>query len=65
MLRFVQKHPRSLSLLIHHDDDTGRGDVPYDTGADQALAAAAEHGFTVVSVKDDWTRVFPDPVRSE
>ncbi len=65
MLRFVQKHPHSLSLLIHHDDDTGRGDVPYDTGADQALAAAAEHGFTVVSVKDDWTRVFPDPVGSE
>ena len=52
MLRFVQGHPRSLSLLIHHDDDTGRGDTPYDKGADQALAAAAEHGFTVVSVKE-------------
>ena len=26
MLRFAQGNPRSLSLLIHHDDDTGRGD---------------------------------------
>jgi len=59
MLRFVQKHPRSLSLLVHHDDDTGRGDAPYDKGAEDALAAAAEHGFTVVSVKDDWATVFP------
>ena len=40
MLRFVQKHPRSLSLLVHHDDDTGRGDAPYDKGAEDALAAA-------------------------
>ncbi|MFF2268596.1 HAD family hydrolase [Cellulosimicrobium cellulans] len=59
MLRFVQGNPRSLSLLVHHDDDTGRGDAPYDAGAEQALAAAADHGFTVVSVRDDWNRVFP------
>jgi len=59
MLRYVQGHPRSLSLLVHHDDDTGRGDAPYDKGAEDALAAAGEHGFTVVSVKDDWSTVFP------
>jgi hypothetical protein len=59
MLRFVQGHPRSLSLLIHHDDP-GRGDIPYDKGVEQALAAAAQHGFVTVSVKDDWNRVFPD-----
>jgi phosphoserine phosphatase len=58
MLRYVQKHPRSLSLLIHHDDDTGRGDAPYDKGAEDALAAADQHGFTVVSVRDDWATVF-------
>ncbi|MET0766604.1 MAG: HAD family hydrolase [Aeromicrobium sp.] len=58
MLRYVQKHPRSLSLLVHHDDDTGRGDPPYDAGAEDALTAAAEHGFTVVSVKRDWATVF-------
>lgn len=60
MLRYVQKHPLSLSLLIHHDDDTGRGDLPYDKGAEDALAAADAEGFTVVSVKGDWASVFPD-----
>jgi phosphoglycolate phosphatase-like HAD superfamily hydrolase len=58
MLRYVQGHPRSLSLLVHHDDDTGRGDAPYDKGAERALAAADEHGFVRVSVKDDWDTVF-------
>jgi phosphoglycolate phosphatase-like HAD superfamily hydrolase len=60
MLRYVQGHPRSLSLLVHHDDDTGRGDAPYDKGADRVLAAVEEHGFVRVSVKDDWAQVFPD-----
>jgi hypothetical protein len=36
MLSYVQGHPRSLSLLVHHDDPD-RGDIPYDTGAEQAL----------------------------
>jgi len=58
MLRFVQRHPRSLSLLIHHDDDTGRGDTPYTSGADQAMEAAEQHGFVKVSVKHDWAQVF-------
>ena len=61
MLRYVQGHPRSLSLLVHHDDDTGRGDAPYDKGAEVALAAASDHDFTVVSVKRDWNAVFPGP----
>ena len=56
MLQYVQKSPLSLSLLIHHDDDTGRGDDPYDKGAEVALATA---GLTIVSVKDDWATVFP------
>lgn len=58
MLRFVQKHPRSLSLLVHHDDDT-RDDPPYDKGAEDALAAAAAGEFTRISVRDDWSAVFP------
>ncbi|GAA5209945.1 HAD family hydrolase [Microbacterium kyungheense] len=56
MLRFAQGNPRSLALLVHHDDDTGRGDAPYDKGAEQALAA---DGITVISVRDDWAQVFP------
>jgi phosphoserine phosphatase len=59
MLRFAQGSPRSLALLVRHDDDTGRGDTPYDKGAEGALAAASAHGFTVVSVRDDWSQVFP------
>ncbi len=59
MLRFAQGNPRSLALLVHHDDDGGRGDAPYDKGAEQALEAASVHGFTVVSVRDDWSEVFP------
>jgi phosphoserine phosphatase len=59
MLRFAQGNPRSLSLLVHHDDDTDRGDQPYDKGVEGALEAAHTHGFTVVSVRDDWAQVFP------
>lgn len=58
MLRFVQGQPRSLSLIVHHDDDTGRGDPPYDAGAERALEAATAGAFTVISVKDDWATVF-------
>lgn len=61
MLRYVQGQLRSLCLLVHHDDDTGRGDAPYDKGAEDALAAAATHGWTVVSVRNDWATVFADP----
>ena len=48
-----------MSLLIHHDDDSDRGDIPYDKGAEAALAGAEDNGFTVVSVKNDWSTVFP------
>ena len=58
MLRYVQKHPRSLSLIVHHDDDTDRGDQPYDKGAEDALATAEASRFTLVSVKNDWESVF-------
>ncbi|TFV98037.1 HAD family hydrolase [Leifsonia flava] len=62
MLRYATGSANSLSLLVHHDDDTGRGDTPYDKGAESALDAAssAASGITVVSVKDDWSVVFPD-----
>ena len=46
-------------MLLHHDDTTGRGDQPYDHGCEQALASAADRGYTVVSVRDDWERIFP------
>ncbi|MDF2506752.1 MAG: acid phosphatase [Microbacterium sp.] len=60
MLDFARKGPRpGFAVLIHHDDPD-RGDTPYDAGAEKALAAAADSGYTVVSVKDDWATVFPE-----
>ena len=48
------EYASGLRLLVHHDDDTGRGDVPYDKGAEDALT----RGFTEISVKNDWASVF-------
>jgi hypothetical protein len=58
MLDFARKGG-GLALLVHHDDASGRGDVPYDKGAEQALAEASDRGYTVVSVANDWSRIFP------
>jgi hypothetical protein len=46
-----------LPLLIRHDDPDREFD--YITGAEQALKRADANSWTVVSVKDDWTSVFP------
>jgi haloacid dehalogenase-like hydrolase len=52
----------SLGLIIHHDDAVR--EVAYDRDSkigklDTALDAAPEWGWVVVSMKDDWGRVFP------
>ena len=59
MLEYARGSGASLSLVIHHDDDTGRGDTPYDKGAEKILESATGAGITVVSVRDDWATVFP------
>jgi phosphoserine phosphatase len=59
MLRYATGGGRGLALLVHHDDDTGRGDAPYDRGAELALAAASDGSIGLISVKDDWAAVFP------
>jgi phosphoserine phosphatase len=53
MLRFagVGDVP-ALRLLLRHDD--AEREIAYDAGAEKALAA----GFTVISMKDDWSTVF-------
>ena len=58
MLDFTRRRNSRGLRLVHHDDDAGRGDAPYDAGAEIALAAASDHDFTVVSVRDDWSSVF-------
>jgi phosphoserine phosphatase len=57
MLDFTQ-HPDkpSLRLLVLHDDADREFD--YTSGAERALERAEKSGWTVVSVKNDWARVF-------
>jgi haloacid dehalogenase-like hydrolase len=58
MLQFTEHRNRPfLRLLIQHDD--ADREFAYTAGAEQALDAAANAGWTVVSVKDDWSSVFP------
>ncbi len=45
-----------LPLLLLHDD--AEREFDYVNGSERALARAAEDGWTVVSVKDDWDTVF-------
>jgi phosphoglycolate phosphatase-like HAD superfamily hydrolase len=57
MLDFTQHADKPfLRLLVRHDD--AEREFAYTTGAEQALERAAAQGWTVVSVKDDWTTVF-------
>jgi phosphoserine phosphatase len=46
----------SLSLLVHHDDDAR--EYAYDVGSEATLQMAPERGWTVISMKRDWNRIF-------
>ncbi len=45
-----------FALLVNHDDNAR--EFAYTTGAEASLAKAAERGWTVVSMLDDWSNVF-------
>ena len=47
----------ALRLLLLHDDD--EREFSYTAGAEQALETADRQSWTVVSMKNDWTEVFP------
>ena len=47
---------RSLSLLVHHDD--AEREYLYGTGSEKTLNMAAERGWIVVSIKNDWKTIF-------
>ncbi|MDN5746919.1 MAG: haloacid dehalogenase-like hydrolase [Pseudonocardia sp.] len=53
-----------FALLVHHDD--ADREYAYDVKAERALDVAARDGWTVVSMRDDWSTVFPQrvPVRT-
>jgi phosphoserine phosphatase len=47
----------ALRLLVVHDDADREFD--YVSGAEKVLSAAQVHGWTPVSIKSEWRRVFP------
>lgn len=57
MLQFTTDQPgASLSLFVHHDDDTR--EVAYDVGADVVIEQAKNLGWTTISMATDWNTVF-------
>jgi hypothetical protein len=57
MLRYTGgKHRPALRLLVLHDD--GEREFAYTGGAEKSLETAAEQGWTVVSMKNDWSTIF-------
>jgi phosphoserine phosphatase len=66
MLEYATTGPRpSLALVIDHDDDAREyayaGAAMTDPGAEPIADTAQARGWTVVSMRDDWSRVFPEP----
>ncbi len=63
MMRYTLAGPgQRLALLTHHDDDAREHAYDRDFRLSplvEALEKAAHYGITVISVKDDWGRVFP------
>jgi hypothetical protein len=57
MLRYTGGKGRpALRLLVNHDD--GEREFAYTAGAEASLEQAEQHGWTVVSMKNDWSTVF-------
>jgi phosphoglycolate phosphatase-like HAD superfamily hydrolase len=58
MLRFARSESRpALRLLILHDDQDR--EFNYTAGAEEALQHARDQGWTIVSIRRDWSTVFP------
>lgn len=57
MLEYTAGGPgQSLSMLVRHDDADREFD--YTAGAEKVLGLADDRGWTVASMRDDWTTVF-------
>lgn len=59
MLMFSQtgKYP-SLQLLVNHDDEAR--EFQYSEADSASLKAATKNGWQVISIKNDWKKVFPE-----
>ena len=59
MLRFAGQGQRdALRLLVLHDD--ADREFAYTVGSESALSRAQAHGWTTISIKNDWATVFTD-----
>ncbi|KRD19860.1 acid phosphatase [Mycobacterium sp. Root265] len=59
MLMYTGRQDRpSLKLLVLHDD--AEREFEYTAGAERALGHAEQYGWTVVSMRDDWSTIFSD-----
>lgn len=57
MMEYSKSRPgASLQLLINHDD--AEREFSYREKDNASLSAAKQYGFTVVSIKNDWNRIF-------
>ncbi|MEJ2890881.1 HAD family hydrolase [Actinomycetospora aeridis] len=56
MLEFAGVGLPALRLVVRHDD--AERETADSGGAEELLARAAREGWTVISMKDDWERVF-------
>ena len=45
-----------FAVLVNHDDD--EREFAYTSGGEASLTKAQESGWTVISMKDDWTTIF-------
>ena len=63
MLQYTTTGPRQrLGLIIHHDDAAREYAYDRDTHIgrlDRGLTLAPQAGWQIVSMKNDWTRIFP------
>lgn len=58
MLRYSQgREGRSLQLVIDHNDDVREFAYAEDDNA--SLNAAKENDWIVISMKDDWSQIYP------
>lgn len=51
----------SLNLLVHHDD--AAREAAYDEGAEKILKEAKEKKWRVISMKNDFSRIYPGAIR--
>ena len=59
MLRFADCRSRpGLQILVLHDD--AEREFDYRAGAEEALGQAKARGWTIVSMKNDWIRIFAE-----